>query len=223
MNRLASCVAAIFSFSSFSVSAFADQYSDRVNWSGFYVGAHVGKLYGETSNTTDPVFPGFELPNGKANNWFGGIQGGYRYQFPNNVVIGASLRAPIAGEDSELTTFGNVNTVEMKGAITGALSLGYAHGRFLPYVTVGYGFAFMEAREVLWGGIASPWVDNTHSLVTVGAGVNYALTDNWSVGFEYNHIEASREKYDCGPVVCGMVGSFDFSGDSAAATLEYRF
>lgn len=223
MNRLASCAAVVVSMSALALSARADQVSDAANWSGFYVGAHVGKLYGETSNFSTPVIPGFALPDGKADNWFGGIQGGYRYQFPNNFVLGLSLRAPIAAEESELTTFGNLNTVEMKGAITGAVSLGYAMGRLLPYVNVGYGVAFVEAREVLAGGVASPWVDNTHSLVTVGAGVSYALTNNWSVGFEYNHIEASRETYDCGPAVCGLVGSFDFSGDSVAATLEYRF
>lgn len=222
MIRIAAATALLVS-AVFTSTAKADEHRSGLDWTGFYFGAHVGKLYGDTDNISTPVIPGFQLPDGKANNWFGGIQGGYRYQFPNNFVVGASLRAPLAGEQADVVTFGNINTVEMRGSITGALSLGYAFDRFLPYISVGYGFAFMEAREVLANGIASPWVENTHSLVTLGVGLNYAVTDNWSVGVAYNRIDASRERYDCGPRVCGIVGSFDFTGDSVTGSVEYRF
>lgn len=202
-------------------TALADDKS--IDWTGFYLGAHTGKLYGETSNVYTPAIPGFNLPDGKANNWFGGVQVGYRYQLPSKFVLGASLSAPVISEDTSLTTFGNVNTVEMKGSVLLQGSVGYSVGRFLPYVTGGFGWAFVEAREVLANGTASPWVDNTHFLKLIGAGVSYALTDKWSVSVQYSHLDASRETYNCGPAVCGLVGSFAFSGNSVTGAVDYRF
>jgi opacity protein-like surface antigen len=187
------------------------------DWTGFYVGAHVGYISGHTSNDTAI------LPNGGTSNWFAGVQGGYRHQFSNNMVLGAQISAPIWSGDEQVSVFGNQNHVDPKYAVLGQIQLGYAVGRFLPYLTAGIGGAKVEAFEVLTSGVRSATVSNTHTIYTLGFGVNYALTQNVALGLVYNHTESSRERYDCGPAVCGIVGAFDFTGDTVAATLEYKF
>ena len=51
----------------------------------------------------------------------------------------------------------------------------------------------------------------------------YAITDHFTTGLHYNHGWSSRETYNCGPAVCGIVGAFSGYGDSVAGGLEYKF
>lgn len=100
-----------------------------------------------------------------------GAFGGYRYQFKNNVVVGAELNY-WKGSDIN-ATFDNVNynfdmnTVSIEGQI------GYAYKKLLPYVAVGYASTDGDGA----------W------LAAVGA--DYALTDDWFIGAKYTHY-----KYD---------------------------
>lgn len=191
------------------------------NWTGWYVGAHVGYLSGTINTTVNPLnaLP----PTTKSNATFAGIQGGYRHQFANNVVLGAQLSAPLVSTKDDTLIFGNLNEGKMVYSLLGQVQLGYAIGRFLPYVTGGVGIARIKARETTAGGVVSPWVNNTHTLGTFGAGVNVAITNNWTAGVVYNRVIASSERYDCGPVVCGIVGSFDMKANTVTGVLEYRF
>lgn len=186
-------------------------------WTGFYVGGHAGYMEGFTQN--DSTF----LPNGRASSWFVGVQGGYRYQLPNNFVIGGQIAAPLWGKDQSLTVFGvATTTAKFKGAVIGQGILGYAMGRFLPYGTLGIGKGRVEAQEVIPGAVSNV-VRNTHTLYTAGFGMKYAVTDHVSVGIGYNHLTTSSEPYDCGPVVCGIVGNIKLNADSVAGSLDYKF
>jgi len=84
--------------------------------------------------------------------------------------------------------------------------LGYAFDRFLPYITGGlaYGkFGYSEtfrSTYVDWVGI--PW-DGSYSSSksttkwgwTIGAGAEYALTDNWSIRAEYLYVHLGKMDY----------------------------
>ena len=100
-----------------------------------------------------------------------GAFAGYRYQFKNNVVLGAELNY-WKGSDID-ATFDNVNynfdmnTVSIEGQV------GYAYKKLLPYVAVGYANTDGDGA----------W------LAAVGA--DYALTDNVIIGAKYTHY-----KYD---------------------------
>ena len=181
------------------------------NWTGFYVGAHVGHLWGDTDN--DTTF----LPNGHASSLFFGVQGGYRFQLPNNMVIGVQVAVPLwsADENFNAAPFGGgTNTVEMKGSAVVQAILGVAMDRFLPYVTIGVGAARIHGVEVI-GGVTTTDVTNTHTLFTAGLGLKYALTQNWQVGVGFNHVRASSEAY--------LVGrNFKFTGNSVALSIDYR-
>ena len=200
-----------------ATAASADSHSNgNYNWSGFFVGANIGHLSGDTSNNV-------ALPNGPADNLFGGIHGGYRHQM-GDWVAGVAIAVPLLAEETSyvLPGFGFLNEVRHKGSVRGSVQLGRAFGRFLPYVTAGGGVAWMEGRETI-GAITSPWASATHLIGTLGAGVNVAIDERWSAGIVYNHLWTSSETYNCGPVICGLVGDFSLQGDIISGVLEYRF
>ena len=85
----------------------------------------------------------------------------------------------------------NKTEVKWLGTVTGRI--GYAWDRMLLYVkgggawvrdvytiTAGGGF-FAETRDTNWG-----W--------TIGAGLEYGLTPNWSVKAEYNYLDFGTER-----------------------------
>src|SRR3974390_547854 len=53
------------------------------NWTGFYVGAHVGGAFSSDSN-----FNGLAIGNNSNGRVLGGLQGGYDWQFNPNWVVG---------------------------------------------------------------------------------------------------------------------------------------
>jgi len=159
------------------------------SWTGFYIGGNVGWGWADNSYDYTPFgLPTYSYGLGSSNGFIGGLQLGYNYQFANNIVLGVEA-------DFEWADIGKTATL-VAGPVGGAIvnanvdyfgtiraRAGYAMDRFLPYIT---------------GGAA--WVKNTYSdpfLVsydntkwgwTVGAGVEYAITNNWTVKAEYLYL-----------------------------------
>ena len=131
------------------------------DWTGFYVGAHVGQGWGKSNWTTAPDLSGsvnvfnrfdaFESTGG----YFGGLQFGYDYMLPNRFVIGGMLDAsvpswPNLGEISlgGTSTFvspalGQVSYTENVlhfGTLRGRV--GYAPGNWLVYATGGLAWTY---------------------------------------------------------------------------------
>src|SRR4029077_1445267 len=99
------------------------------NWTGWYIGAHLGGYSGDTSNSNG-------LPNVSASNAFFGVQGGYRWQYTNNLVLGIQVSAPLWTDDQNKPIIAGVtNTAKFKGSILGQGQVGLAYGRWLPFVT----------------------------------------------------------------------------------------
>src|ERR1700739_1968965 len=100
------------------------------NWTGFYVGGHIGGAFGGTNSL-----------GGSNGQFLGGVQGGADYQFATNWVIGAEAQYSwLTGNGGSGTTFpvGTVvtgNTQEL-GSVTGRI--GYTWGPALLYAKGGY-------------------------------------------------------------------------------------
>ncbi len=185
------------------------------NWTGWYIGAHIGGYWGDTSNDQN-------LPNVSASNAFAGIQGGYRYQFPSNLVLGVQVSAPLWTSDESKTILpGVIDNARFKGSILGQGQLGLAMDRWLPFVTAGVGAVRVEGEEVI-AGVSSATVANTHTMVTAGVGVNYAVTDHVTTGVRYNHLWTSHELYACG-AFCTPPANIWFDADTVTGVLEYKF
>jgi outer membrane immunogenic protein len=175
------------------------------NWTGIYVGINGG--YGTDHfafpfGVPSPEAPFFVMGSGGIDSHgalFGG-QAGANYQFFNvpwigNAVVGVEADvdwSDIRGSTAIPVPGGTLNPgtrVEDFGTVRGRL--GYGIDRFLVYFTGGLTFATVNTSYLLTGPFSSSAsITNTRTGViprmgVVGAGVEYALTNNLSVKAEY--------------------------------------
>jgi outer membrane immunogenic protein len=134
-------------------------------WTGFYGGANVGYGFGKFTPGT--------LNLDSARGFLGGLQVGYNYQF-NQVVAGleadwqlSGIKDSAGGVDAKINNFGTVRA-----------RVGFAADRFMPYITGGYAFANTNVKAA---GVSD---SNFHNGWVIGAGVEYAWTDNITTKFE---------------------------------------
>lgn len=166
------------------------------DWTGFYLGGHVGYGGGSLGPGTNPLPEQGVLFPHSVTGLIGGYQAGYNRQLSNHVVIGieadASFPSPL--DAPRLTPAPFNTTIDYVGTVHGRV--GYAYGSWLPYVTGG--FAWGHSRvDVNDGGrtiVSSP--GQTQAGWTAGAGVEFAVSGNWSAKLEYDYIDLSRRTLD---------------------------
>ena len=177
------------------------------SWTGFYLGVNAGLNGGtyqykpvevEAISQGEPEEPTLNRMRTTASGGVIGVQGGYLYQLPSNIVIGAEVdfnwtdyrSSMIASEisgageaESELAKLrvGDFGTLRAR--------LGYAIGPVLPYVTGGV--AFGRTTYLFAEGEAEPGQPplakggRTTWGYSVGAGVEYAITPALRLKTEY--------------------------------------
>jgi outer membrane immunogenic protein len=183
------------------------------SWTGFYIGGNVG--WSQTkSNFSTVATPGtsFFIPasevfigalgtgSAKGDGFTGGGQIGYNYQFAPTWVVGveADINALSSQKPSIFgagTTPGGTlipnftNSLEAQWIATVRGRLGYTFDRSLIYATGGlavlgskYSQVFIVPRA---HSTVTPSTSQTTAGWTVGAGWEYAITNNWSVKGEY--------------------------------------
>ena len=196
------------------------------NWTGFYAGAFVGGVWGESDMFRSGGGP---LIRAEPHGVFGGLHIGADWQLPNNIVIGARIAAPLGSTADDTVPdpiFGPIVThrVKLDWAALFTGHLGVAMGRWLPYV--GGGFAVGEATATFTtpgtpaGGLAD---SQTHAGFTVLAGVRYALADRWWAALQYNYTDFGSETYSYpffGPLATRTVG---LNSHAVTAMVSYRF
>jgi len=180
------------------------------DWSGFYIGANGGGAWGSNCWSLEPltlnnpnlfplVFAGSEGCHTASGATAGG-QIGYRWQRAA-WVFGVEAQgnwADLSGSNPSqiiplFSGFANRTKIDAIGLFTG--QVGYAWNSFLLYVKGGAalthdqydsfltapigplpaGFVADQGGETRWGGV-------------VGIGGEYALTGNWSLALEYDHL-----------------------------------
>ena len=184
-------------------------------WAGAYVGLHAGYGMGSDNEATTTgtagfqglIAPGFvpaKLKVGR-DGFMGGGQVGYNAQFGNFVAgLEADLSLMPKGRDAGfigapvlgtqlLTTAGS----EMRWFGTMRARLGVASDRTLIYATGGLAFADLKSSASVTG-VQAPglvWNDaksQTKFGWTLGAGLEYALTQNWTVKGEYLYYDLGK-------------------------------
>src|SRR5215470_530132 len=139
------------------------------SWTGFYFGAHIGAAFASTE-IADPLGVPIYGDNVRSPGFTGGGQIGFNYQL-GSIVFGAEADASWVDSDGTNTCF--------------------AVDRSLFYVKAGAvrtrGTVDMFVNQNRVGVFTS-----TNSFVTpgwtLGGGVEYALTPNWSVKLEYDYL-----------------------------------
>lgn len=166
------------------------------NWTGFYIGAFVG---GTAVNTRAVEVQGADpgAYNGIGDTWSSsrtgvsfGVLGGYNWQF-NAAVIGveADLGYRAFSFTSGPSALSTDTFFRTRDGLQGSLRarLGFAADRALFYVTGGLAVADFRTNVFDVTGPTTITTANLGMRVgwTVGAGLEYAFTPNWTARVEY--------------------------------------
>lgn len=188
-----------------------------INWSGIYVGAHVG--YGRGNNTwsdfRDPTYPQFNtlVPGQDADYDLGGTlaggQVGYNWQRGRTVFgVEADVNwAEIEGSGNNSPQFFGgclqenfcETEIDAFGTFTGRL--GYTLDNALFYAKGGVAWVH-EKHATGYNTDPDPslyWWDEPSSTRwgwTVGGGAEIAFAQNWSLRAEYNYIDLGSDTVD---------------------------
>lgn len=128
-----------------------------MDWSGAYVGGQLG--YGDVDSNGDGL---------DGSGWLGGVHGGYRWDM-GNFVAGAELSYDKTSIDLGATAGNQLDDVAAL-----KLTAGREFGRSLVYGTLGAAYASATV-----GG-----ADLSDNGYLYGLGVDYAISDRWTVGGE---------------------------------------
>ena len=167
--------------------------AEEINWTGYYLGINSGYSFGQSdAHYLNPAFSSYAVKSNPDGGTVG-LQVGGNYEFKNHLVAG--LEAEISYADVSDTIYdtlsdahgqpGNTITTSSDYAATARLRLGYALGRFLPYITAGGAGA--DAKISATDGPVSQ--SDFQLGWAVGGGLEYAVNKNWSVRVEYLHID----------------------------------
>ena len=184
-----------------SADAFAEL--KPMNWSGVYIGGHLGGAWGK-SVWSDPFGPtpgtaGAENVPGfgdrtQAHGPLGGGQIGIDWQ-TGQWVLGFQADADYATIRGDNTCFSGLGGVNCQNQINALATFtgraGFAWGRSLFYVKGGGAFA-STAFNINANTVALT-LGNQISTVdtfgwTAGLGLEYAISDHWTTSFKYDHI-----------------------------------
>ena len=178
------------------------------DWSGFYVGGHVGGGWGRKDWAALDTFTNstFPIASFAIDGFLGGVQGGYRYQSGRWVfgVDGSFSWANIKGSVPCLVGETCSSQAQWTGNVTG--QLGWAADRVLFYVKGGAAWVH-EKHDISGIGFAVPVLDapligtnfNANGGETrlgwlLGGGIAYAIDRNWSGFVEYNYMDMGNHR-----------------------------
>ena len=162
--------------------------SPNFDWSGWYVGGHVGYSRGFGRNTLFDSGP--TASDASFGSLFGGLQFGYNYLLPSHLLVGieGDISFPNFLEDGVVTSrMTATSTVTEKLDFVSTLRgrVGYAFDRLLVYGTGG--FAWSEARFLEDPGLINDedQVQRLRAGWAAGAGVELAVAPGWTARLEY--------------------------------------
>ena len=195
-------------------SATAAQADRPFNWTGFYVGAHGG--YAGSSIDPAGTYPATGAPTQNVEGGVVGFQVGAQYQWHGGLVTGVEADISFAQlketarDGNYLTQTGTINSFGTVRA-----RLGYAMGRFMPFVTAGLAWDRMSQNETCPdpGAVAvtTSWCGSVNGRApynlrqtqtnlgwAYGIGFDYAVSNDWSVRLEAMRLELDTEEYNLG-------------------------
>jgi opacity protein-like surface antigen len=218
------------------------------NWTGIYIGGYAGTTWGSTnwtfvpvSTRTSPDFAGF----------VGGGQVGANYQMGNAVVgieADGGWSNAKGGRSCPNIFFNCEDHMDWLATVTGRL--GYTWGRTLVYAKGGFAAARMDERTV-WnadsqaisaffvppgnviGGVVlanlTPPVPSVQSSTatptgwTLGAGIEFGLTPNWSAKAEYLYYDLGDTTYTFTANTFTTTAKIHETGNLVRVGVNYRF
>ena len=203
-------------------------YVPAFSWTGFYLGGALGWIGTNPDYTTGAVMLGARFIVSSSSSKDGlsyGILSGYNYQVGQLVLgVEGDFTGWTVGKVRYTAITGDFLTAHSKwgGSIRGRL--GYAADRALFYLTGGAAFISNETSIPTTG--ISIGGDGTRVGWTVGAGLDYAFTNNWFTGIEYRYsqYETKTFVYPIPILNLGLVGfKQDLNSNQVTARIGYKF
>jgi outer membrane immunogenic protein len=189
------------------------------NWTGLYVGGNVGAGWSGISNANFSDTLGSSFTGPTNTQFAGGAQVGANYQFWGGVVIGVeamfdwftvSHNNPVTATDPTNTVAANIGVIDSRWLTTATGKLGYAWDRVLVYAKGGGAWVGTTSPSISVAGVPASFsaVNNTTtSTWTVGFGLEWAFSGNWSARAEYDYIALPNQSLTVAP------GTPTFGGD----------
>jgi len=230
MQRLLFALTVTLAFAS---HAFAGE--RLAQWSGFYIGGHVG--YGSARASADYSLLGIPVISG-AQDLEGAVYGGqlgYNFQF-GQVVIGVETDISATDQKSTATrlcvapacalslTQTSDGSIPWLGSTR--LRLGYAAGAILFYGTGGVGYGSFKSTQTLTTVLSSvtTTVSEQRAAFVAGGGIEAALGNHWSLRAEYLHFDSAESDTTYSLAGLGLVTSKGrMSEDMVRLGVNYRF
>jgi outer membrane immunogenic protein len=179
------------------------------SWTGFYIGGNIGGAWSDT-NWTDTLFPAnFSTHPNNGAVFIGGGQIGGNYQI-GNFVVGGEWDFDWAGNNN-----GSAVVIPGVGNIVAD-----SNNRWITTVAARFGFAV--DHWLFYGKAGGGWVGNNNLTITnlttgvsltcgnftnltncsnnsggwlIGAGLEYAITNNWTVKLEYDYLRLGNRTF----------------------------
>lgn len=164
------------------------------NWTGFYLGGHVGWAHWQADANQFNV-------SADKDTFFGGGQVGYNWQAMGSPWVWG-VEADVSGSSGGVNVFG-----------TGRARLGYAQGPWMTYATGGVAWANADISS------GSQSDSQTHTGWTAGGGVEWAFAPQWSAKVEYLYLGLGEKEYNIG----GTRADIDLNAHTVKLGVNYRF
>ena len=232
-------------------------------WTGFYIGANAGAIWGQGSASTAVYANGFpwvnvDFPAGSLGNsntgFIGGGQAGYNWQTGSLVfgvetdfdgsslsrsrnIIGPAFTDPILGVNDNFTLNSSVR-LDWLGTTRGRVGfVATPDNRLLIYGTGGFAYGGGSAHLNFYDNIDNfYWSSGSKSATrtgwTLGGGLEYAWTNNWTVGAEYLYYNLGSRHLITAPnlAASNFFGAavysdtkVNFDGSVIRARVNYKF
>eukprot|EP01037_Dinobryon_pediforme_P013284 gene13284-13394_t len=162
------------------------------SWTGAYVGAYMGGNFA-SSGVNIPNYPSSFSINSSAFDLGGKI--GYNYQINSYVVGLESAFGGTFNNASRLSGGAGGELFRVKQNFAGDIvgKLGFAADRTLFYVKGGVAFANLNNLQFIPDTTGAR--SNFRAGWTLGAGIDYALTNNWILGIDYAYSDFGKGHY----------------------------
>jgi len=178
------------------------------SWTGFYAGGQIGGSWSDSDVSATLYKTAVPGMSPDLSGFIGGLYAGYNFDIGNNVIIGAEtdwIWADMDKTNTEPFSFDSENytldaKIKEKWAGATRIRVGYAVDRWLPYIAGGVAYAKVDSK------FAAGYANSDNALTsmngsdtmtgwTIGAGVDYAITQNIVARLEYRYSDFGDKDY----------------------------